>query len=230
MMREMLSVMIATYNEEKNIEKLIYSIRQQLSKINQENEIIVADANSRDRTREIAEKARVKVFVRKDPRFGSFLKEGIQRAKGDYIITMDSDFSHDPKYLIDLWNHRNDADIIIASRWIQGGGSNQSPSRIFLSKRLNGIYNLFLKTGVKDLNSNFRIYHKKIFSEINLDGKEFDILPELIVKAKRNGFSTKEIPFFFNDRKRGKSKMKILKHTISYLKKLIELSFGSNGF
>jgi dolichol-phosphate mannosyltransferase len=219
----MFSILIPTYNEEENIKELIPKLKKVASSLNDKFEIIVADAGSKDKTVDIVKKNNVRVFIRKSPEFGSAITEGIPKTKGDYIFTMDGDFSHNPKYLKEMWKYRKDYDIIIASRWVDGGSSEQSLFRKWLSKFFNYFYKIGLSLNFYDMNSNFRLYKRSIFNELKLDGKGTDILPEILYKAKIKGYSILEIPFHYSPRKKGRSKLKLLNFGIIYFKRFLEL-------
>ncbi len=218
-----LTILIPTYNEEENIGILISKIKQVLEKITKSYEMIVMDGMSQDNTRENAEKAGAKVFIRSSTSFRTFLTEGFPRCKGNYIITIDSDFSHSPLYIRNLWDSRNGADIIICSRYVIGGGAEASLFRIFLSKIFNLVYRFILDIDIQDLNCNYRLYNKKVVRNIKLEGKDFDVLPEVIFRGKLSGYKIKEIPFFYLPRKHGKSKLKLVNYGISYFKTLLNL-------
>lgn len=219
----MISVLIPTYNEEENIKELIPKIKKIFSSINDEYEIIIADAGSKDKTVEISKKNNVSFFIRKNPNFASAIIEGIPKTRGDFVITMDADFSHNPNYIKELLKHKNEADIIIASRWVNAGSSEQTFFRKCLSIFFNYFYKIGLSMNLNDMNSNYRLYRKSIFSTLELNSLNSDVLPEILIKAKIKGYKTLEIPFHYFPRKKGRSKLKLLKFSIVYFKRFLEL-------
>lgn len=215
-----ISILLPTYNEGKNIGILIERLKDVLGSITKEYEIVVVDGNSEDNTREEAKKAGARVVIQTGKGYGNALKEGFQTAKGNYIITMDGDLSHDPVYIKEMWKEKDNYDIIIASRYVRGGGADMPLNRILLSKFLNSFFARALSTPIKDLSSGYRLYNRKIFKDLGVVGNDFNALQEILVRAYSNGWSVKEVPFHFKPRKEGNSKLKLSKFAISYMKTL----------
>lgn len=219
------SIIIPTLNEEENIEELLQRIKDiLLNKITKYNyEIIVVDGGSKDNTQTKALKCGAMVIQQKKPGYGEALKEGFNHAKGDIILTMDADFSHDPKFIESLLSHHHEAELIIASRYIDGGQANMPLLRKILSVVLNKVFTIILELPYKDISSGFRLYNKKILREINLTSQGYEILEEIIIKTHANAWSVLEIPFHYYPRKSGKSHVKVFKFAISYLKTLFKM-------
>jgi dolichol-phosphate mannosyltransferase len=216
------SILIPTYNEEKNIGLLIQEIKTVVESLTKKYEIIVADGKSQDKTIENARKVGAKVFLRSRTDFGTFLKEGIPKCHGKFIITLDADFSHPPRYIKNLWRERNSADIVICSRWLPNSKVATSRFKILISKFLNAVFTKFLKINITDLDSNFRLYKKEVFDEMKLESNSREILPEIAIKAFVKAFRIKEIPFFFEKRKFGYSKFNV-GGVLTYFNSLIKL-------
>lgn len=218
-----LSIIIPTINEGENIGVLIPKIKDILFKLGLDFEIIVIDGGSGDDTVYKAKTARAIVQVQENPGYGNSLKEGFSLAKGDYIVTMDGDFSHKPSVIIDLWKHRKQADIIIASRYVDGGKADISIVRRLLSVLLNKFFSFGLSVPLRDLSSGFRLYNRATLKEIEISGENFDALQEILVKAYSNGRNIKEIPFYYKQRKSGRSKLRLIKFGNSYIKTFYKL-------
>jgi len=201
----MLSIIIPTYNEKENIENLVPKIFRYLRKM---DEVIIVDDKSPDGTGEVAEKLVKKynvVPIHRKAKLGlsSAVIAGIRVAKGDYIGVMDADFSHPPQIIPNLLKELRRHDIVIASRYIGGGGIvNWSKRRKVVSK--GATYLARPLTNIKDPMSGFFFFRKGILSGIALSPKGFKICLEVIVKTKSR---KKEIPYTFVDRLKGKSKM-----------------------
>jgi len=219
------SILIPTLNEEENIEDLIQRIKDILlnQSIKYNYEIIVVDGGSKDNTQAIALKCGALVIQQKKPGYGEALKEGFNYAKGDIVLTMDADFSHDPKFIDLLLSHHHRAELIIASRYIDGGQANMPLLRKILSVFLNKVFTKILELPYKDISSGFRLYNKKILNEIDLTSQGYEILEEIIIKTHANAWSIMEIPFHYYPRKSGKSHVKFFKFAISYLKTLFKM-------
>jgi len=218
-----LSVVIPTYKEGANISKLIFKLHDAIRDFSNDYEIIVVDGSSEDGTVENAQSAGAKVFVQRGPGYGNALKEGFGAARGDYIVTMDGDLSHDPVVIHDLWKSRNKSDIVIASRYVKNGSADMPYFRKFLSLALNKFFTYFLSIPAKDISSGFRLYKTSSIKSMNLAGQNFDVLQEILVRAYSDGWSVSEIPFRYRPREYGQSKLKLIKFGRSYLKTFLKL-------
>lgn len=210
-------IIIPTYNERENIEKLVKEIfNLKISGL----EILIVDDNSPDGTAEIVEQLKKEfsqLHLLKRPAklgLGSAYKAGFNYALdqgADYLLEMDADFSHQPKYLPTIIEQLNNYDLVIGSRYVRGGGVvNWQLWRRFLSRLANLYVELFLRLNVHDATAGFRGYRKEVFQKINLskiisDGYSFQI--ELVYLVKKAGFKIKEIPIIFPDRSLGLSKI-----------------------
>ena len=118
-----LSILIPALNEEENFCLLLPELKGHLDALGIRSEILVVDGGSRDGTVECAEGYGARVVEQKGPGYGRALREGFAQAQGRYVVTMDADFSHRPIFIGDFWRHREEADLLIASRYVPGGGS-----------------------------------------------------------------------------------------------------------
>jgi dolichol-phosphate mannosyltransferase len=152
-------------------------------------------------------------------------KYAIQK-KYDYIFEMDADFSHDPKYIPEFLNAIKEADLVIGSRYISGVNVINWPmSRLLLSYYANVYSRVITGLPVRDATGGFKCFRREVLEAIDLDqvqsnGYSFQI--EMSFRAKRKGFSIKEIPIVFEDRRLGQSKMskKIVREAVWMVWKL----------
>lgn len=189
-------------------------------------ELIVVDDNSPDKTGETAQrlssKYPVTTVVRTDKKgLASAVIDGFGIAKGDIIGVIDADLSHPPEILKDLVNMlvKKDLDIVIASRLVEGGGTEDWPN----SRKITSYIATFLAKGltkVKDPMSGYFVINKRILRNINLIPRGYKILLEIIVKC--NSKRIHEYPFIFKDRTAGKSKLNA-RVNIEYLKQIFSL-------
>jgi dolichol-phosphate mannosyltransferase len=212
-------VMIPTYNEKENIKRLIEEILNLKIK---NLEIVVVDDNSPDGTWKIVkdisrENNKVHLLLRKEKRGRGYAgKAGYQFAlknNADYIIEMDADFSHNPKNIPKLLEKIKKADIALGSRFVESG---KEVGRGIMRKLITKIANLYIQIllglKVKDCNSGFRCFRRKVLEKINVDKIESGgpaIIQEVLFKAHLKGFRIKEIPITFVNRRLGKSKLGI---------------------
>lgn len=218
-----ISVLIPVLNEGQNLKILLSLIKLKLNLLTSAYEIIVIDGGSRDNTQKICDEFGVKVIMQSKPGFGTALQEGFEFAKGNFIITMDADLSHEPEFIERMWTNRLHADVIIASRYIEGGFSRMSLFRYILSKILNRVFSFLLSLGIKDLSSNFRLYRKAALDSIQINGRGFDILEEILVKIYCKGWKIIEVPFDYKPRRYGKSHLRLMRVWKDYLKTLFKM-------
>lgn len=210
-------IVIPTYNEKENIERLI----KKIFNLNISNLfILIIDDNSPDGTGEIIENlkkyySQLEIIHRPAKLgLGTAYKTGFEYAlkqKADIIFEMDADFSHQPKYIPLILKELENYDLVIGSRYVKGGGmENCQGWRKFLSRLGNYYVEFILGLGIKDATAGFRGYHSKIFNKIDLkkiisNGYSFQV--ELVYLVKRKNFTVKEVPIIFPDRKYGLSKI-----------------------
>jgi len=234
-------VMIPTYNERENIANLI----DKILKLKIKNlRIVVVDDNSPDGTWKIVQnisnkKKNVHLLLRKkDKGRGSAGRDGFiycLRNNADIVVEMDADMSHDPKYIPTLIVGLKDADLVLGSRRLKGSKEvGRGWFRKFVTWGANLYITLMLGIKVKDCNSGFRSFKRKVLEKIKLEKLESkgpSIVQEVLFKAHLNKFKIREIPITFVNRTKGKSKLglkqlangyfMVLKLKIQHLFKLI---------
>ncbi len=226
----MISVVIPTYNESKNIGIIIPKIDDSLK--NYSYQIVIVDDDSPDGTGQIADglsnKYPVKVIHRRENKgYGEACKEGFRFAikNSDYIITMDCDLSHDPTVIPEMIKKAEKYDVIIGSRYIKGGKiENWGLYRKIVSKVANVFTRFFLGISIKDCTSGFRFYKSKVLKIIDIDSinsNGYSFLEEILYRCYKKGFKISEVPITFKDRINGKSKLskkEIFKFIITLIK------------
>ena len=207
---------VPTYNEAENIEALVAAILAQGDDV----EVLIVDDGSPDGTGKLADRLAadshcVHVLHRNGPRGrGVAGRDGflwaVQREDIECVIEMDGDLSHDPEYIPRMIEALQDADIVIGSRYIPGGGNvKRKWYRVFVSE-LAAIYTrVILGTWrVKDPNSGYRCFRRQVLAEIHLETLQSrgpSIVSELLARCR--GYRIKEIPIVFLDRVGGRSKL-----------------------
>ena len=202
-------VVIPTYNEVESIGGILDGLK------NLDLDVLVIDDGSPDGTADRVRMHNVEVIEREGKQgLGSAYRTGfsigIQRGY-TYIIEMDADGSHQISDLKRMMEWIGSADLLIGSRWVADGGiSNWSKFREYLSKSANRYANVLLSLGVKDATSGFRIYTTELLkkmeiSTIRSEGYCFQI--EMTRRAIARGGSIAEVPITFIERTHGKSKM-----------------------
>ena len=228
-----ISIILPTYNESQNIVSILELIGKNIPK-GVSTQTIVVDDNSPDGTGKIVEEYiseikkiaenTIDVIHRKAKNgLSSAILNGIQSAKGETIIVMDSDFSHPPQILPKMIEafKKYQCDLVVASRYITGGGiQGWTTKRKLMSKVATIIATKGLGVKTKDPMSGFFAFKKNIIKELNLDAIGYKFLLEMLVKTK--GINVKEIPYTFENRKFGSSKLDS-STIIDYLKSVLKL-------
>ncbi len=226
-----LSIIIPTYNERQNLPILIEKINNSINN-SIKYEIVVVDDNSPDKTWEVAlEYSKkgypVKLILR--PRkmgLSSAIIEGFHKSSGEYIVVIDADLQHPPEVIPILYNEakKHGADIVIASRYIKGGGvEGWSLIRKIISKGASLLAKIALPQvrKISDPMSGFFLVKRDVIEGLELKPKSWKVLLEILVKGKYS--KVIEVPYIFRSRIHGESKLR-LKDMISYFKHVLELS------
>jgi dolichol-phosphate mannosyltransferase len=210
-----LLIVIPTYNEKDNVGPLIEEIGKHI-----QTDILVIDDSSPDGTADIVRQAqKTKPFIHLIQRSGkmglaSAYLQGFRYAIDnhyDLVFEMDADFSHNPKYLPHFIGRLKDADLVIGSRYIPGGGvRNWSRLREMISRGGNLYARLILEIPIKDITGGFKGFRVQALKQFDLDkitseGYSFQI--EMNYLFYKNGFQVEEIPIVFEERREGQSKM-----------------------
>jgi dolichol-phosphate mannosyltransferase len=210
-----------TYNEKENIEGLVSEIFRYVSDVN----ILIVDDNSPDGTGAIADKIadkdrRVSVLHRISNRGRGLagieaFKKAIKREDVKYIIEMDADFSHDPKYIPIFLKEIENSDVVIGSRYVNGAmDCDRGRIRVILSKLVNLFIRKYLGLDIKDCSSGYRCFRKEALTSLDLDkmiSKEPSIIEEVLYKCKLKNYKIKEVPIIFKNRRGGKTKLGVIK-------------------
>lgn len=209
-------VIIPTYNERENLAELVPALFKAVPEV----DLLVVDDGSPDGTAllvlEMAA-ANPHIFLLQRQK-----KEGIARAyvagfqwalpRGyDTVITMDGDMSHRPVYIPEMLREIQNHDVVVGSRWIKGGGIEDWPwTRKLLSQSATQYASFVLNLAISDLTGGFNCYRREVLEtigpeNIHADGYGFQI--EMKYRAVKKGFTLKEIPIVFPDRRKGISKI-----------------------
>lgn len=225
-----LSICIPAYLEEENLRILLPRIKQVASKLNVNFEILVIDVMvSMDNTQLVCKEFDVKYINREvGNKYGDAIRTAIKHASGIYILFMDADGSHSPEFITNLYQQKEGNDIVIASRFINGGGSDNKKILIFMSWTVNFIYSFLFNLKCKDVSNSFKLYNGNLLRNLNLKCENFDIIEEILIKLKRQNknLTLKEIPYMFKERMFGQTKRNLVAFVFSYIFTLIKLKFS----
>lgn len=215
-------IIIPTYNEKDNIENLT----KEILSLKVDVRILIIDDNSPDGTGKIADTLaasddRIMVLHRKTKEgLGKAYLEGfryvIKNTDAEYIMEMDADFSHDPKYIPKFLEEIKDADLVIGSRFYQGRINivNWPLSRLIFSYGASLYVRLFSRLSLSDPTGGYKCFRRRVIEAILKagivsNGYAFQI--EVNYICRKMGFVIKEIPIIFYDRDKGSSKMRAIR-------------------
>ena len=224
-----LSVIIPSYQEEENLRLILPRMRDALDELGCTYEAIVVDTETPlDQTLEYcAEQGMKGVSRRGGNTYGDAIRTGIAESQGESVIIMDADGSHPPEFIGRLFERRRDADVIVASRYIEEGFTENHFSLVLMSRVLNWSYAFVLGINCKDVSNSFKLYPGDTLRSLELKCDNFDLVEEILVKIKRKnkGLNILEIPFTFKQRLFGKTKRKHLAFIATYAFTLVRLRF-----
>jgi len=213
-----IGVLLATYCEAQNIERLINDIQE----LGLDAQILVIDDSSPDKTSEIVKTLQKKysniiLFIRPEKSgLGTAITDGFRiflslKYVPKFVITMDADYSHNPKDIPSLLSHMLKEDgLVIGSRYCKGGKIEGWPiGRRLLSRTANILARSFVGLKLEDCTSGFRCYSSEFLKMAigSLNCTTFEIQIETAKQAHLKGFGIEETPVLFVNRKRGKSKL-----------------------
>lgn len=206
-----LSIILPVVNERDNLRVLIPRLSGVMAREGLSCEILVIDGGSSDGTPEAAAALGARVIPERRRGYGGALETGFAEAQGDYLLTLDADLSHEPDFAAKLWRARDRADIVIASRYTHGGTAYSELTRRLLSGWLNLFMRRALSMPVRDMSSGFRLYRREVLAGLEFEGRNFEVLEEILVKAYAQGFSVYEVPFTYFPRESGSSHARLLR-------------------
>jgi dolichol-phosphate mannosyltransferase len=131
---------------------------------------------------------------------------------------MDADGSHDPEDLPRLWERREDADVVIASRFVEGGAASMPAWRYGLSRLLNAMTRLGLGLPARDASSGYRLYKRAALEGVVPESRDFSVQQELLARVLARGGRCLEVPFSYRPRVGGESKASLAGQARSYLR------------
>jgi dolichol-phosphate mannosyltransferase len=168
-----------------------------------------------------------------DDCYGAAIRTGVEESRGEFVIIMDADGSHPPPLIAQLWPERLQADIVIASRYVPGGSTDNPWLLVVMSRFLNFAFRTVARIPVHDLSGSYRLYRGGPLRALRLDSRHFEIGQEILVKLMRRPAGqrprVKEVPFAFHRRAHGKSKRNLIVFIFKFAVALIRWSRTRNA-
>ena len=226
-------VMLPTYNEAENIERIVRQILEQDEDIG----IVIVDDSSPDGTGEIADRlaeenpGRTWVLHRQEKGRGTAGIAGFRytlEKDCDCIIEMDADFSHDPEYIPQFLDKIRDYDVVIGSRLVRGGKATRTLSRKIISNTANLLTRLVLGWHIHDWVGGYKCYRREALDSLDFDrfhSTGYSIGMETLCRLKKQGFTFCEIPIEFTDIRTGASKFSAVE-IVKYMGAVLRLRLG----
>ena len=231
----MMSTVIMLYNEVEVIDEFSERLLKSLRGLPVDYEIIFVVEGTDGTIDKVNKLAKSDPHIRVDYNkerlgLGKAMKKGLSMVdpNSDLVLTMDSDLNHDPEEIAELLEASKEADVVVGARSKSRGLVKELP---WFKRMVSASTNWVLRNGfgmnTGDITSGFRIYKTKTIESIRDDllSKNFEVTAELLIRAKKKGFSITEVPITFTRRPRGESKLSFAKSGIGYLVLLFRLRF-----
>jgi glycosyltransferase involved in cell wall biosynthesis len=204
----LLSIIIPVYNEELTVGNVIDRVKKVMQQTGLKHEIIVVDDCSYDKSLETAKKHSAKIYTLKQHLGkGYALRAGFAKAKGDIIITIDSDGSHRPEELPRVLAPilQDKADLVIGSRYLNQKNVASRKLNAFGVQIFNFLIQLLTGVAITDSQSGYRAMKREVQKNQKLKSGEYEIESEMLVKTAKKGFRVTEVPISFEQRTYGRS-------------------------
>lgn len=213
-----LSIVIPAWNEARNLAHLLPLVRRAAAQLGVGHEILLADAGSDDGTVELCRREGVRLLEIAGRGYGRALLAAFAAAKGRYVITMDADLSHPADFIRSLWEQRDRAELLIASRYVAGGRADMPLGRRLMSRLLNWSFRHALHVPARDLSSGFRLYRASLLKGLSTTAEDFNLLQEVLIGAHAKGYRILEVPFHYRRRGSGSSHARLVAFGLQYLR------------
>ena len=222
-----LSVVMPAYREADALRQLLPALIPAVKALSKRSEIIVADSiDPLDDTGLVcADYGVCHVHRTGGNAYGDAVRTGIQKSSGEYVLLMDADGSHNPRDIVRLWSARNQADIVIGSRYVKGGSTENPAVLIWMSRILNYLYKFAFGLSVADVSNSFRLYRGDQLRSVRLESSDFDIVEEILIRLAfgPTRATVTEVPVTFERRKAGESKRNLPAFMLSYMASIMTM-------
>jgi dolichol-phosphate mannosyltransferase len=222
-----LTVALPAYREADSLRELLPVLRRETSAVDASVEIIVIDAATAiDDTDAVCRENEVRHVRRQGgERYGDAIRTAIAEANGTWLLIMDADGSHPPSVVPALWSRRDDGEVVIGSRYVAGGGTDNSALLVAMSLALNFAFRVAFSLKCRDVTNSLRLYRLDVLRALTLESNNFDILQEILIRlaAKRPPSVIVEVPITFLPRAAGESKRRLIPFLVAYARTMVRL-------
>jgi glycosyltransferase involved in cell wall biosynthesis len=220
----LLSIIIPVYNEQSTIGDIINRTKMEMLQAGIQMEIIVVDDRSFDNSLEIAKHYGIRLYTLKEHLGkGYALRAGFLKAKGDIIVTIDSDGSHKPEELPEVLAPvlQGKADLVIGSRYLNHKHVAARRLNAFGVRIFNGLIELLTDVAITDSQSGYRAMTRATLKSQKLKSGGYEIESEMLVKTAKGGYRVTEVPISFQQRTYGRSGVDPLKDGFKILLSIV---------
>jgi len=222
-----LSVVMPAYREASALRQLMPLLIPAVKSLSEHFEIIVADSmEPLDETAAVCAEYGVRHLYRTGGNaYGDAVRTGIRNSRGERVLLMDADGSHNPKDIEGLWALRNGHDIVIGSRYVKGGSTENPVVLIWMSRIVNYVYKFAFNLSVKDVSNSFRLYRGEQLRSVTLESNDFEIVEEILIRLTfgASKATVTEVPVTFEQRKAGESKRNLPAFMLSYIGSILRM-------
>lgn len=219
------SVVIPVFNEEATVGNIVTRTKKTLEQLGVSYEILVVDDGSDDRSADIAQELKAHVLKKAHQGKGFALRSGFRQAKGELVVTLDADGSHQPEEipLVLRYIREGKADFVVGSRFFDSEANKTKIPKI--NRTGNRMFNSLIRylTGAKisDSQSGFRAIRSSLIKRMKLGSHGYEVESEMLVKALKMGARVAETPISFVQRTVGSSKLDPVKDGVRILYAII---------
>jgi len=225
-----LTVVLPTLDESDGLKAILPRLKALFDKLGVRGELLVVDGGSKDDTASVAESHGARVQRQQGRGFGSAVREGLAAAAADWVVLMDADGSHAPEALEAFWARRNDAELVVGSRYCRGGSAQMDMTRQVLSRSLNLVSRRVLDLPVRESSSGFRLYSGPAARAVRSNATDFSVQQDLMVGILAAGGRVIELPIHYAPRVGGISKANAWKLAPAYVRLLLRLKPRRGGW
>ena len=208
-------VLIARDEASDNLRGLLPELTAMAASLGISADIVVVDRAAGEATARIASAAGARVVRPPRPGYAAAFFAGCAASDAPFIVTMDADLARSPTIFRDLWAARENADLVVASRYMPGGVTAAPWIRVVLSRLLNAVCARVLSVGIHDLSSGCRLYRRRTLEAIAASSEDFGVLPEVLVRLYAEGYQVVEVPFQFASRATWRAQAKLARLAIT---------------
>jgi SAM-dependent methyltransferase/uncharacterized protein YbaR (Trm112 family) len=214
------AIVPAAGSEAKNLAAFLGELQEAFGHIDAGAEVLVVAHRPDPSIAQMAAKMGARLVDAPVAGYGRALAAGFAASQGDYVLTVDADLLNLAPTIADMWSRRGEAEVTIASRYVNGGRPTMPVGRRLLSRLLNFVFSRGLSLHVRDMSSGVRLYRADLVRGHQYTARDFDILQEILVRAYMDGWRVQEVPFNYRARHAGSTTKRLFGFGFAYARTL----------